>query len=89
MMFWLFDDNRPWFRQKVYGYGAGLPIAWQGWALLALHVGVIAGLAFALQHRPLAMAAALATAAILPLPIYAARTAGGWRWRWGQEENGS
>lgn len=86
MMFWLFDDNRPWFRQKAYGYGAGLPIAWQGWALLALHLAVIGGLAFGFQDRPLALAAAVATAALLPLPIYAARTEGGWRWRWGSED---
>lgn len=85
-MLWLFDDNRPWFRQKTYGYGAGLPIAWQGWALLALHLTLIAGLAFGLQDQPLALVAAVATAAILPLPIYAARTEGGWRWRWGGDD---
>ena len=44
MMFWLFNDSRPWFRHKTYGLGAGLPIAWQGWALLALHVALILGL---------------------------------------------
>lgn len=86
MMPWLFNDNRPWFRQKVYGYGAGLPIAWQGWALLALHLAMIAGLVFRLQDRPLVLAAAVAAAAILPLPIYAARTEGGWRWRWGGDD---
>ena len=75
-----------WFAPKRYGYGAGLPIAWQGWVFLALHLAVIAGLAFGLQHRPLALAAAVATAAILPLPIYAAKTDGGWRWRWGSDD---
>ena len=39
------DDGKPWFAQKRYGYGAGLPIAWQGWAvlgawLLALLTGI-------------------------------------------------
>ena len=83
MMFWLLHDTKPWFRQKSFGYGAGLPIAWQGWALLAFHVALILGLALLLQHKPIAMAAAILVAAILPLPLYAARTEGGWRWRWG------
>ena len=25
-------DDKPWFAPKRFGYGAGLPIAWQGWA---------------------------------------------------------
>lgn len=86
MMFWLLNDSKPWFRQKSFGYGAGLPIAWQGWALLAFHVALILGLALALQHKTIAMAAAILVAAILPLPLYAARTEGGWRWRWGDDK---
>ena len=27
------DDNSAWFQPKRFGYGAGWPIAWQGWAL--------------------------------------------------------
>ena len=27
------SDDPQWFAPKKYGYGAGLPISWQGWAL--------------------------------------------------------
>jgi hypothetical protein len=81
MMLHLFMDKGPWFRAKKFGYGAGLPFKWQGWALLAAHVGVIMGLAFALQDRPLLMLPLVLIAAFAPMPIYAARTEGGWKWR--------
>lgn len=84
-MIHLLFDERPWFRPKRYGYGAGLPIAWQGWFLLAVHVGLILGLALLFQDRPLAMVVIVVAAALLPMPLYAARTEGGWRWRWGDE----
>lgn len=86
MMFWLFDDSRPWFRHKRFGLGAGLPIAWQGWALLGLHIALILGLTLLLKDKPIAMIAAVLIVALLPLPIYAARTEGGWRWRWGDDK---
>src|SRR3546814_6692541 len=35
VMLHIFLDERPWFRAKRHGYGAGLPIAWQGWVMLA------------------------------------------------------
>ena len=40
------DDNDPpaWFAPKRYGYGAGLPISWQGWALTCAFVLVAVGL---------------------------------------------
>lgn len=85
-MIHLLFDHRPWFRAKSHGYGAGLPIAWQGWFLLAVHVALIIGIAVLLNERPFAMAIATIVAALAPLPIYAARTEGGWRWRWGDKK---
>lgn len=82
-MIHLLFDHRPWFRPKSHGYGAGKPIAWQGWFLLTVHVALIAGAAVLLSERPLAMATGTLLAAFAPMPIYAARTEGGWRWRWG------
>lgn len=80
-MLHLMFDNRPWFRAKSRGYGTGLPIAWQGWLFMALHIALIAGIAVALQGRPVATTLAVIVAALAPLPIYRARTEGGWRWR--------
>ncbi len=82
-MFWLSDDSKPWFRQKVYGLGSGYPIAWQGWVLTIVHGLLITGLVYFLKGHPLALIAAILPAAIVPLPLYAARTEGGWHWRWG------
>ena len=79
-MLHLFMRKGPWFRQKNSGYGTGLPIAWQGWMLLALHIALIAGLAVLLQGRPVLMTIAIILAAVAPMPIYRARTEGGWRW---------
>lgn len=71
--------RRPWFAPKVLGYGAGWPIAWQGWAVL---VGFFAGLALCLAYlhgpaRPLAIAVLVCVLVV----ICAKTTDGGWRWR--------
>ncbi|HET6524573.1 hypothetical protein [Sphingopyxis sp.] len=80
-MLHLLLDKRPWFRAKTHGYGTGLPIAWQGWLFLALHIALIAGLAVLFRERPVLMTIAILLAALAPMPIYRARTEGGWRWR--------
>lgn len=77
------DDD--WFLPKRYGYGAGLPIAWQGWALLTGYgmVALVLSLALPPRQHPL-LFAALLTVVTVPLLVIAARhTRGGWRWRWG------
>jgi hypothetical protein len=32
-----------WFEAKRYGYGSGLPIAWQGWAITIAYFVLILG----------------------------------------------
>ena len=73
-----------WWAPKRYGYGAGLPIAWQGWAVtLAYCVAVTLSAWLILPRSILAFVAiVLATTAALIL-ICARKTRGGWRWRWG------
>ena len=80
------EGPRPWFRAKRYGYGSGLPIAWQGWAVLAGYVLVNVLLAVFLIPRawPLLVAVVAISTALL-LKIAPGRTRGGWRWRWGDE----
>lgn len=41
----MWDDDKAWFAPKRYGYGSGLPIAWQGWALLAGLIVLVLGTA--------------------------------------------
>ena len=80
-------DEGVWFAPKRYGFGAGLPVAWQGWALLAAYVGAVAGTALLLLPRNrvtwIVVFAALSVALIA---ISARHTRGGWRWRWGGED---
>jgi hypothetical protein len=82
-MLHLFMDKGPWFRAKSHGYGAGLPFKWQGWLLLTIHVGLLLGIGLAFQDQPWLLIPLMLVAAVAPMPIYAARTEGGWRWRWG------
>jgi hypothetical protein len=70
-----------WFAPKRLGYGTGLPIAWQGWILLLGHMAVIMTGAWLLQPHPVAVMAWVFIIALLPMPLYAAKTRGGWKWR--------
>ena len=80
-MLHLLLDDRPWFRAKSRGYGTGLPMAWQGWMLMLMHIGVITGTAVLLRDRPTMMTLAVLLAGLAPMPLYRAKTEGGWRWR--------
>jgi hypothetical protein len=84
-MLHLFLDDKPWFAPKRFGYGAGLPIAWQGWAVLAAHVATIVGVSQAMLPNTMASIGLTLLVALLPLPLYAAKTRGGWKWRNGSE----
>lgn len=74
-------QKKAWFAHKRYGYGAGLPIRWQGWAVLALYALFI--------YLAVTFLAALFKfiviigASLVLIALCARRTEGGWRWRWG------
>jgi hypothetical protein len=83
----MFDDDRPeWFAPKRYGYGSGMPLSWQGWAIMLgfVAIAMLVGVKFA--HRPLLVFAALAPLMIVLMVICAKTTRGGWRWRWGDPD---
>ena len=82
-MLHLFVEKGPWFRAKKFGYGAGLPFKWQGWVLLLSHMAVIIGVALLLKDSPVIFVPLAFLMALAPMPIYAARTEGGWKWRSG------
>jgi hypothetical protein len=75
-----------WFEQKKYGYGAGLPIAWQGWAVLFGFVALVAAAAYAFEDKPPALAAVVIPATLGLLIVTWRTTRGGWRWRWGKRD---
>ena len=80
------SDRPEWFAPKRYGLGAGLPIAWQGWAVLTVFIAII-GVAAWLFGKGDPRGLALVIPAIIALLVVTALTTrGGWRWRWGGED---
>ena len=35
------SDGPKWFAPQTHGYGSGLPIAWQGWAILSVFLLIV------------------------------------------------
>jgi hypothetical protein len=76
-----------WFEPKKYGYGAGRPIAWQGWAIIFAYILLIFGSALLfVPMKPILFFAIIIPATLALLIICARTTRGAWRWRWGSEE---
>lgn len=80
------SDGPEWFAPKRYGYGAGAPIRWQGWALTVGFALLAILLGFSLGRHRLQLIAAIVPLMILFIVISARATRGGWRWRWGEKE---
>ena len=80
------DDGLEWFAAKRYGYGASLPIAWQGWAVLLAFFIWVGVDAYFFALRPLILLAVLLPAIVALVVITSRTTRGGWRWRWGDSD---
>ena len=76
-----------WFRAKRYGWGWGLPMAWQGWVVLALFIGLLlAGAVVLLPARRHGAFAAYMAALSALLFAVCWRKGEPPRWRWGGDE---
>jgi len=88
-MMHLFLGEEKWFRAKKYGYGAGLPIKWQGWAFLAAYTLIIVGAGQLVRlggwAGPIAALLICLGATLLCLIIAKHKTEGEWKWRSGGE----
>ena len=78
-------DGPEWFAAKRFGYGAGLPISWQGWAILLAYLAVVIGAALAFAEAPVALLGVLVPATAVLILITSKTTRGDWRWRWNGE----
>lgn len=82
-----------WFKHKRFGYGAGLPKCWQGWALMTGYIAAAGGevlLCDAFLSPALGGPLSLIILVVLTIPflrIAKAKTEGGWRWRWGRRSD--
>jgi hypothetical protein len=79
------SDGAEWFAPKRYGYGAGMPISWQGWAVSLTFVAFVGLIAFRFGNQPLVIIALLVPLTAVLIAITAKTTRGGWRWRWGDD----
>jgi hypothetical protein len=80
------DDDDAWFAPKRYGYGSSLPISWQGWAVLAGYLLLVAAAALLTRYSWAAFIGIMVVATAAFILICAQRTRGGWRWRWGERD---
>ena len=76
------SDDPEWFAAKRFGYGAGLPISWQGWLVTVIYLSVAIGGAIVFANQPLALIGILGPATAVFIFITSRTTRGGWRWRW-------
>jgi hypothetical protein len=78
------DTDESWWAPRRYGYGAGLPIAWQGWAItLAYCIAVTLAAWLILPRSIFAFVTIVLGATAALILVCAMKTRGGWRWRWG------
>ena len=80
------SNGSEWFAPKRFGYGAGFPISWQGWALTAAFLAIAFAVSVAFRDRLLITVAIMVPVVTAFLVIVARTTRGGWRWRWGEDD---
>lgn len=79
-------DKTYWFPAKRYGWGWGVPLCWQGWAVMAVYLAIMVGGGVLLAARGHVGAfdavVAIATAALIAVCWRKGEPP---RWRWGGE----
>lgn len=72
-----------WFPAKRYGYGWGIPCAWQGWAVLAVYLlGVIASSIWLLGNKLIWQHVATMFAMTVAFILICRWKGEALRWRW-------
>ena len=80
------SDGPEWFKPKRYGYGSGLPMAWQGWALLIGFLALLFAASLLIPYTLLGYISVVTILTVAFVVVVARTTRGGWRWRWGEED---
>jgi hypothetical protein len=77
--------GKPWFRVKRYGFGAGLPCSWEGWAVTAAFLGsIIASGVLAGEHVGVRIAVVFIAVAAFCV-VARLKSDAPWKWRWGRD----
>ncbi|WP_269716655.1 hypothetical protein [Caulobacter sp. NIBR2454] len=80
--------SKAWFKPKRYGYGAGLPITWEGWALLAVYTASTVGAVWYFRPPAFPFYVGILAATVLSVALVIVsrrKTDGEWRWRNGED----
>jgi hypothetical protein len=79
------NDPSFWFPAKKYGWGWGLPVAWQGWVVLGLYLAlVLAGIRyFEARQRVTGLLVFLVCLTVALIVVVALKGEKPLRWRWG------
>ena len=81
------DNGEYWLAPKRCGYGAGLPLTWQGWLVCLVYcMAMTLAASLLVESTILGFVAVTGTATAAFLLVCARRTRGGWRWRWSGAE---
>lgn len=75
-------SKRPWFPVKRFGYGVGLPIAWEGWIVLLSYISAIFVSGVLFSAFVFVITAILLTTAVLYIAY--TRSDDDWRFRNGE-----
>ena len=79
-------EPKYWFPAKRYGWGWGLPTAWQGWIVIGIFASLIlAGAVVLLPSRGPAVFVAYAALLCVVLIVVCWFKGESPRWRWGDE----
>jgi hypothetical protein len=76
-------EKKIWFPAKKYGWGWGIPCAWQGWVVIVSYLVILNGSAFLLLPAHPAMwfgCVAISTIILVAICLVKGETP---RWRWG------
>lgn len=85
--------KKPWFRQKKYGYGWGVPQTWQGWTVFLLYLLSVGFIFYTNKDKGydeygifinIVLPIIIATFILLAVTIV---TSGNPKWRWGEDDD--
>ena len=81
------DQPTFWFGVKRYGYGWGLPVRWQGWAVLVAYLALLYGGIYYFEPRrdALSLLVYLVALTAVLVGVFAVKGERPFRWRWGKE----
>jgi len=77
------EHKEIWFPAKRYGWGWGLPVAWQGWVVLVLFIGSLSAVTFLFpptRELPLFVILVVIIVALLVAVCFAKGERPTWRW---------